>query len=253
VRLTGRGDPSAATGQGEDLRPMGQRRVGAVELLEVNPIRLRIRNTWYFPPQAGEWTDMDVRQIRWEHTFYADGRWVAGVMLNNAGGGEISAVQLIAPGPVAWSNGAISDQLRVEVFSGPVGQWALLAAPVGPAGDAFRAGFARPAEARVLLGTRGAQAAGDARGDGFDESQGCYFARAVHGNCRIELKPGDTPLVRPVVRVAGPWKGAVAGNCAGLPLRPIIKLPDGILALIEDAIANDAVVEFAGRVDLLDE
>ncbi|NQU76872.1 MAG: hypothetical protein HQ546_11225, partial [Planctomycetes bacterium] len=64
-------DPPAQGVAREDLSAMGRRTVGNVELLEANPIRLRIRNTWYFPPQPGEWADMDVRQIRWEYTFYA--------------------------------------------------------------------------------------------------------------------------------------------------------------------------------------
>jgi len=81
VRLGGPGEKAA--GGGEHLELMGERRVGQVELLEHNRIRLRIANTWYFPTRAGEWASLAVRRIRWEHTFYADGRWVTEGMLNN--------------------------------------------------------------------------------------------------------------------------------------------------------------------------
>ena len=46
----------------ERLAPMGNRRVGSVEILENNPLRLRIVNTWYFPSRAGEWASMAVRR-----------------------------------------------------------------------------------------------------------------------------------------------------------------------------------------------
>lgn len=251
VELTPATEPSDA-GSG-DLRAMGRRRVGAVRVLEVNPLRLRIANVWYFPPRPGRWVDMDVRQIRWDHTFYADGRWITHVTLNNAGGRELTAVRLTAPAAVAWSTGSVGRALHVDDFLGPVGVWACLAAPDGDEGEAFRANFAHPPASRIQLGRRTPPAAGDANHDGFDESQGCYVARAVGGNCRIQLTRGPTPLLRPVVRIVGPWQGTVAANCAGLLLRPVVKLPDGVLVLVPETLTAPAVVEFAGTVGLLDE
>ena len=241
------------TSGGEDLRAMGDRKVGAVELVEANSLRLRIRNTWYFPPQAGEWTDMAIRQIRWDYTFYPDGRWVTSVMLNNAGGRELGGIRVTTPTAVAWSNGSIDSRLEVADFAGPVGVWAYLAAPPGPDGDTYRANFARPIPATCRLGRPDPWAAGDADHDGFDESQGCYFARSTGGNCRVELAGRGDPLRRPVIYVAGPWKGPVAANCAGLPLRPVARLPDGVLAIVPDTLTTPTIIEFTGPVGLLDE
>ncbi|NQU74840.1 MAG: hypothetical protein HQ546_00830 [Planctomycetes bacterium] len=96
-------------------------------------------------------------------------------------------------------------------------------------------------------------ATGDADRDGFDESQGCYFARSVGGNCRLELSGGTSGLRRPVFRVAGPWTGQVTANCDGKPLRPVVKLDDSILLVVDDTVTTPAIVEFTGPVDLLDE
>ena len=103
VRLAG--PDGNASGEGESLELMGARRVGAVDVLEHNAIRVRIANVWYFPTRAGEWASLDgVRRIRWEYTFYGDGRWVAHVELNNAGGREISSVR------IGWARGGRTEQ-----------------------------------------------------------------------------------------------------------------------------------------------
>ena len=78
----------------ERLSPMGSRRVGAVEILENNPLRLRLASTWYFPTRAGEWASLAVRQVRWEYTFYGDKRYVTHLEFNNAGGDPISALRI---------------------------------------------------------------------------------------------------------------------------------------------------------------
>lgn len=257
IQLASPGEP--LQGQREYLDALGSRRVGAVELLEVSPLRLRVRNTWYFPPQAGEWIDMEIRQIRWEYTFYPDGRWVTSVTLNNAGGNELAALRLSPPRPVAWSAGQISQELDLREFAEPVGVWAMLAAPQGPDGDAQKADFAQPPALKLLLGKPNAGknadwAPGDVNHDGFDESQGCYYARASAGNCRVELRPAPSrPLIRPVIFVAGQWKGPVESNCQGLPLRPVVTLPDGVLAAIPDSLTAPAIIEFAGPVGALEE
>jgi len=185
VRLTG---PDAApAGDGEDLRLMGDRRLGRVELIEVNPLRVRIANTWYFPPRPGRWIDLDVRQIRWTYTFHADGRCITHMALNNAGGKVLTAVHLAAGRTAAWSDGhegptwrrTGSDLLAVDC--------ALLTIPPGDGAAAVRLNYRRPAPMVVHLGR--------AVGDGFDETAGCYAAAAVNGRCRVELRP-DGPLDR---------------------------------------------------------
>jgi len=246
--------PAGPAGEGEDLRAMGPRRVGAVELLEVNPVRLRLANTWYFPPQAGRWIDMDIRQIRWEYTFYGDGRWVTHVTVNNAGGDDLAGLRITNPTPAAWSTGQIGRGLAVDEFVGPVGVWSMLTAPLGAAGDRQKDQFIHPAAMTVRLGRGDAWADGDGNRDGFDESQGCYFARAAGGNCRIELTPpAGAALLRPVIRVAGPWAGAVTANCAGMPLRPLARVPGGVAVVVPGELAAPRVIEFAGPVGILDE
>ncbi len=254
VRVTAAGDPSAGD-DGEDLRAMGSRRVGAVELLEANAVRLRLANTWYFPPQAGEWIDMDVRQIRWEYTFYGDGRWVTHVTVNNAGGEELAGLRITSPTPAAWSTGHIGRELSVADFAGPVGRWSMLTAPESKATDRQKQQFIRPPAMAVRLGRADVRADGDDNQDGFDESQGCYVARSAGGNCRIELRPapGGAPLLRPVIRVAGPWSGPVVANCAGMPLRPVARVPGGVVVVVPGELASPALIEFAGPVGPLDD
>ncbi len=229
------------------LRALGRRRIGSVELIETNAVRLRIRNTWYFPPQAGEWIDLDVQRVRWEYTFYADGRWVTAVTINNAGGAELGGVSLRAPRSVAWCTGAIGPKLTEPEFTGPVGQWALLAAPPGPSAAAYLANYSRPATMAVRLGHVGGQGSMLTH-DGFDRAEGCYVTRATGGNCRIELRPNGSPLLRPVIRVVGSWKGKVAANCDALPLPNVTPVADGVVAIVPDSLTTPAVVELTGPV-----
>ncbi|NQU74839.1 MAG: hypothetical protein HQ546_00825, partial [Planctomycetes bacterium] len=114
---------------------------------------------------------MDVRQIRWEYTFYADGRWITAVTINNAGGEDLPGVRITTPMPAAWSNGWIGKVLTVSDFAGPVGIWSFLIAPPGSEGDSHLANFARPPPAMARLARPNSWAAGDADRDGFDESQ----------------------------------------------------------------------------------
>ena len=242
------GEDLAPDGSGEDLRMMGDRKVGRVELLEANPLRVRLANTWYFPPQAGRWFDMDVRQIRWEYTFCGDGRWVTSMLLNNAGGQELTAIDVRTPAPVAFSDGTVGDRCRVADFDGLIGRYSMLAVPAKMRNQGYYADFARTAIVDIRLG-RPAAAGGLIDADGFRESEGCYVARAVGGNCRIELTPVGDSLTRPMVRVIGPWTGPVAANCDGMPLRPVVPTDDGVLVAVEAVVTGPTLIEFAGPVD----
>lgn len=243
----------ALDGRRERLDVMGPRRVGAVELLEFNPVRVRMANTWYFPPQAGEWIDLNVPQMRWEYTFYADGRWVSALALNSAGAGDVRGVRISLPYAAGLSCGQVAQDWTIADFVGPVGLWSMLAVPDGPEAADQRANFARPPAMTLRLGQADVFAAGDIDRDGFDESQGCYFARSAGGNCRVELLPDGRPLVRPAFCIAGPWKTQPAANCQGLPLRPVALAVDGAAALVDETLARPAIVEFAGPVDVLED
>lgn len=142
VRLAGAGEGLAA--EGEHLELMGTRRVGQVEVIEHNSIRLRLANTWYFPTRAGQWASLAVRRIRWEHTFHADGRWVTAGMLNNAGGREISSAGVFLARLAAWLGGGVSDRHILPDFAGAVGRWHYLTAPAGPAGATMAENYLRP-------------------------------------------------------------------------------------------------------------
>ncbi|RPI60401.1 MAG: hypothetical protein EHM48_07310, partial [Planctomycetaceae bacterium] len=102
VRLAAAGKPLPAH-PNESIGIMGGHRVGAVELLENNDIRVRLASAWYFPSRQGEWASMAVRQIRWEYTFYADGRCVANLFINNSGGTTIGPLEMLLKRPAAWA------------------------------------------------------------------------------------------------------------------------------------------------------
>ncbi len=111
---------------GEYMELMGSRKVGRVEVLEANPMRIRLANTWYFPTKAGEWVSLAVRQIRWEYTFYADGRRITNVELNNSGGRDIGTFRMWLEREVAWSTGVLASDMVIRDFEGPIGRWSFM-------------------------------------------------------------------------------------------------------------------------------
>ncbi len=241
-------DESCATDR-EDLALMGGRKVGYVEVVEHNATRLRLRNIWYFPTRAGEWASLAVRQIRWDYTFYGDGRQIAHVELNNAGGAEIRAVRLKLPAPAAWTTGKVAGELLVGRFAGPVGRWGFLYAPAGPKRDALHRGYITPGRISRTMADK-AYAPGDGGRDGFDESQGCYFVKATKsGHCRFTIVPPASGLVDPVFRVAGPWKGKVRVSAAGLGVQDVTLAADGsALFILPGKIRSPLAVEVAGKI-----
>jgi hypothetical protein len=241
-------------GEGESLELMGARRVGAVEVLELNAIRVRIANVWYFPTRAGEWASLDgVRRIRWEYTFYGDGRWVAHVELNNAGGREISSVRIGWAKGARWSGAAAGGRVLNKKFSGIMERWSCLLPPPGEAGRVLGENYVRPGRLLPTIAAAGAHAPGDADKDGFDESQGCYFLKARKGHCRFSIIPPPEGLQGPVVRVAGRWSAPVHVNTEGLAIREVVRLADGsVLFRIPGRLTRPTKVEVRGPVSLLD-
>ena len=229
-------------GVGEDLSPMGRRRVGEVEILESNAIRLRLSNTWYFPADAGEWMSLSVRRIRWGYTFYGDGRMITDVMLNNSGGEEISSVGITLPEPALFNEGGKGKVKRSPQFSGLAGRWCFLDAPETADGRTYEANFVRPGRIQVHIGQVERledidEEAGLLKGrknfsEWFDQPRGCYHLQARAGHCRFELIPPENGVRDAVVRVSGfapPGKDAtvVSVNSEGLVLRNIVRLKDG--------------------------
>ena len=237
------------TREGEALDLMGRRKIGQVEVLEHNAIRVRVANVWYFPTRAGEWASLDgVRRIRWEYTFYGDGRWVAHVELNNAGGREIGSVRIGWGKAALWAGSDPNRHVLDKDFSGIVERWSCLLPPPGPSGRVLRANYRRPGRLRRTIAAEGVFAPGDADRDGFDESQGCYFLAASRGHCRFTIFPPRDGLLGPVFRIAGRWTGPVNVNTEGLAIRDVIRLRDGsALFRIPGRVSKPTKVEVVGR------
>jgi hypothetical protein len=235
-------------GNGEDLWLMGERRRGEVELLEHNEVRVRLASTWYFPARGGEWATLAVRRIRWEYTFYGDGRCVVNVDLNNAGGEAIGAGRLIMPEESAWPGRQQPSREKVIQDVGTAGRWCCLLAPEGDDGEAIQAAYSTPPPLEVAVAGAGPQGGGDADRHGFDEGQGCYFLRAKGGLCRFTVPARTPPLVNPVFRVLGPWKGQVHVSADGAAIRDVAVLEDGCaLFQLQGRIKRPSSVEVAGE------
>ncbi len=242
---------------GEDLRRLGTRRIGRIELLEINPVRVRLANTWFFPRRAGEWASLAVRRIAWEHTFYADGRWVTAVELNNAGGEEIGSLRLRFGEPVALAGHGVTDALHVDGYAGPVSRWRFGRAANDMRRTTMLSNFLEPGRVRLLLGPDAReQAIGGIGRDGFDESEGCYVVTASRtgsvANCRFELVPPSEGLLDPVFRVRGGFRtdDPPAVNSEGLSIRRLGVADDGsLLFVLPGRYDHPATVEVAGEAD----
>jgi hypothetical protein len=231
----------------EDLLAMGRRRVGEVVVAELNPVRVRLVNTWYFPTSAGQWETLAIRQIRWEHTFYADGRQVVDLTFNNAGGPRLSSVIVSAPDEVIWADGLRARTRRFDRLIGSVGRWSYAAGPGGPGRRAVEEAYARPGRLEVHLGAV-ANRDGDAEGDGFDETRGCYVVRAAGGQARLAIHPPPDGLADAPVRVWGRWEGPITAGCEGRRLRPVARLEDGsVVFVVPGPLKEPTWIEAAGR------
>jgi len=233
---------------GERLGLMGRRKVGQVELLEHNAVRVRLANTWYFPKRSGEWLSLAVRRIRWNYTIYTDGRWVTHVELNNAGGSRISSVRMWLTEEVAWSAGVVAADLVIRDFLGPVGRWSFLLAPKTLRTETLYRNYVRPGRVRPTIAAEDVYAPGDIDRDRFDESQGCYSLAAVRGHCRFTVVPPEGGLLDPAFMVTGLSEGPVCVNAQGLAVRNVVKLPDGAaLFIIPGWIRQPTAVEVTGK------
>jgi len=245
LRLCGVGEKLPDSG--ESLDWMGSRRLGQLELLEHNAIRIRLANTWYFPSRSGQWASMAVRQIRWEYTIYADGRCVVQGLLNNAGGREIETVGVFTSTDAAFHGGLKGRKLIVGEFAGQVGRWRYLLAPPGEAGLLAASNYLQPARLQPTIASVGARASGDGDRDGFDESQGCYYLAARGGQCRFVLDPPAGGVVSPVFVVAGSFSTGASVSSEGLAIRPVVRRSDGsVLFRLDGVCIGRTAIEVSG-------
>jgi len=219
------------------------------EILEKNRIRLRLASTWCFPSRADEWASSAVRHVRWEYTFYWDGRIVTRIELNNAGGAQIGSIRISPPTGAVWAGGTTSQDLLVRDFRGPVGRWQFLSPPPGADKEVLARNYLVPAAIVPVLAAAGTYADGDVDRNGFDESQGCYFFRATRaGHCRLKVVAPPAGLCNPVFRVAGPWDGPVSVNSEGLAIRDPVRLADGsVLFVLPGRVNLRTSIEVEGR------
>ena len=235
--------PDEPSSRQERLEAMGLRRVGTVELLELNAGRIRLAATWYFPTQAGEWVSLGIRQVRWEYTFYPDGRWITHVELNDAGGDDLDSIQLLAPQPVAWAGCGVSDSCVIRSPRGASGRWNFLTRPSATTdADAQQVmrDFLHPAQLRPTLGDFVIASADEPTA--FDPSQGCYVLQAQSGHCRFTVLPEAQGLIRPIFRIVGLGDGATA-SMEGLAIRPVVPLIDAVLFTLPGSLRKPMAVE----------
>ena len=229
-----------------DVLGMGRLRVGQVELIEHNSIRLRIANTWFFSDVSGKRESTDTRKIRWEYTFYRDGKWITDVILNNVGGPPIRAVKIVIPKEAVFSDGSTGPLKQVKPFTAPVGRWDFLIPPPDKKADLHKDNFVHPARINVQVG-QVKILSGDIDGDGFDQAQGCYNILADKGRCRFVLKP-QGKLLNPVIRVFGMRLSTnsnvcrrVSVNCEGRAIREFVSLPDGSILFMLSGVVNHPI------------
>jgi hypothetical protein len=163
--------------------------------------------------------------------------------LNNSGGRAIGKVRMSVMPTAAWASGVVSEDLVVRDFLGPIGRWSFLRVPESrDEDDLLRENYMRPGRLEVAVGTI-PRTAGDARRDGFDESQGCWRVRARDGRCRFTLIPPPQGLLDPVIRVGGDGSGAVSISSQGLAIRDAVRESDAVLFRLPGKVSAPRQVE----------
>jgi len=233
----------------ERLAPMGERRVGMVEIVENNPIRVRWTNTWYFPSRAGQWVSLGVRRVRWEQTLYGDGRVVTFLEYNNSGGPHVTALRVGFPHEVAVAGLGMMSELRVPRLVTDVRRWCYLDVSPVPQRLTLQRNYLSPPPLTVTVGDI-VIAPGDLDRDGYDESQGCYVLTARAGHCRFTLTPPAEGVSGPVFRVQGPWRDLPTINCDGVAITTAVHLPAdrSVLFQLPGRITRETSIEVEGVI-----
>ncbi len=247
LRLQGPGEQVVE--KGEQLGVMGDRRMGRMEVMELNRLRVRLANTWYFPTHAPQGISLDVKKIRWEYTFYPDGRWVTFLGLNDSGGKEIDSMEIVLDREAAWGDGAMRTRLFVRGLTGGVGRWAYLLVPDVPHGEVLLRDYLHPGRVHPGGGKLTTPPVGSGGEESFDSHQGCYVLKGLHGNCRFTVFPAPNGLLNGVFRVLGNWRGRVHVSSQGLVIRSVAHLSDGsLLFSIPGLVDLPAQIEITDRV-----
>ena len=248
IHLAGK-DEELPDSPSERLSPMGTRRVGMVEVLESNPIRVRWVNTWYFPSRAGQWVSLGVRRVRWEQTLYGDGRVVTFLEFNNSGGPSVTGMTVSFPREVAVAGMGMLGELRLPQLTTVVKRWSYLDVSPVPQRMTLQRNYLSPPQVLVTVGDF-VVAPGDLDRDGFDESQGCYVLTAKAGHCRFTLVPPVEGVSAPVFRVQGPWRDLPNINCDGVAITNVVHLTadHSILFQLPGRITRETAVEVEGVI-----
>ena len=237
--------PGTPLPEGEDLQRLGPHRIGQVTILENGPVRLRLRNHWYFPSRPGEWSTVGVREVRWDWTLYPDGLWVTDVLFNNAGGKAVGKLRLTTPQVVMWATGQRAIGVEDGNFIGPASSWSF-ASGAGDKKKTQEAHYAKPGRIELLVCDEARTATGDKNADGYDETQGCYVVAGKDGHCRFRFHPPAGGIREPVVRVLGDWPKQTTVYSHGSRLAPVQHLKDGsILFTLPGEIKKPTLVEVA--------
>jgi len=206
----------------ESLSMLGDRRVGVVEVQEHNALRLRIANTWYFRASPGQWLTQECRRVRWEYTFYWDGRWVTQVRLDVSDESGPGAYRLSLPSEAAWSDGQRASSRIFSLAASDHREF--LTAPDTPDRPAVEEAFLHPPRLSVSSPASRPSVSGAAEGT-FDRAQGCFVVDGSAGLTRFTLG-GGAPGVSSVIRLLR-WPGTQAViNADGWSIRQYVRLGD---------------------------
>ena len=202
---------------------------------------------------------MAVRQVRWEYTFYADGRWLTHVSINNAGGDELSQVRLLMPAAVKsaiWGQGLSTGIASGQMAQDVIARWSYLTTwPINADADQALASYLSPGRLQMRLAGKisdDRQEGAAIEESGFDPSQGCYLAASRFGQCRFTLvpPPAGPAICNATFRILGRWAGAVSVNVDGLPVRDVAILQDGsALFVVPGLIQRPSEIEVFGPSD----
>ena len=124
---------------------------------------------------------------------------------------------------VIYADGRAFWDGRYEAIGRPAREFAELAA-----------GHASPAELMVAgeVGRVVRRSEGDANNDGYNERRGAYQLLATGPRFEVQIRPQTTPLLWPVLEIAGLPEGKVLATVEGRLVERIVRLENGDVLMI---------------------